>query len=240
MRAALGCAAAVAALVLLARESIREDAAPAAIRPVKPAVLVAPAAVWHAVADPESRFTVDLPELKQLPKVTGARLHANGGREDKLIYGIFESERPYLRVALFDGPPENDRPGSFFLDLARRAGEAGLGVVRSGRTSTAETKLGPIEFAEVVLADGLERTCLAFRLANVAGFSAHGWHCAGAEPQQRADPACLIDRLAVLPNADDGRLKALFREADRRRDPGCGASADPKRKTASTAPIRNF
>jgi hypothetical protein len=232
IRAGLGCAAAITAMVLLAREGLREDTAPPAIRPVKPAVLVAPSPVWQGIANPKPHYAIDLPELKALPQAHEARRHANGGREDKLVHGVFESDRPYLRLALFRGPPEADRPASFFLDLARRAGEAGLAVVRSGRTAAVETKLGLLETTEVVLADAFERTCLALRLRHSEiGLSAYGWHCAG-EALERSEPVCLIDRLAVLPAAEDQPLKVLFAQAERRRNPICGPFAEPKRKAA--------
>jgi hypothetical protein len=232
IRAGLGCAAAIAALVILAREGMREEAAPTAIQPVKPAVLVAPAPAWQAIANPRPHYAIDLPELKALSQAHEARRHANGGREDKLVYGVFESDRPYLRIALFRGPREADRPASFFLDLARRAGEAGLAVVRSERAATLETKLGLLEAAEIVLSDSVERRCLAFRLQHAEiGFSAHGWRCP-AETHEHAIPACLIDRLAVLPAAEDAPLKILFAQAERRRNPICGPSLEPKRKTA--------
>jgi hypothetical protein len=231
IRACLGSAAAILALVLIAQERVREDSASTPIRPVHPAVVVAPAPSWQPVANPKPHYALDLAELKTLPQTIEARRHASGGREDKLVYGVFESERPYLRLALFRGPREVDRPVSFFLDLARRAGEAGLAVVRSGRAATAATKLGLIETVEVVLADSFERPCLAFRLQHAEiGFSAHGWHCSGSAPQERSDPVCLIDRLTVLPAADQA-LKVLFTQAERRRNPVCGPFADTKRKT---------
>src|ERR687895_1275188 len=76
LRAGLGCAPAIAALFLLAREGVREDAAPAAIQRIKPAVLVAPAPLWQAIADPKAHYAVDLPELKALPQAHEARRHA--------------------------------------------------------------------------------------------------------------------------------------------------------------------
>jgi hypothetical protein len=231
IRAGLGCAAAIAALVLLAREGVREGAPPPAIRPVRPTVLVAPAPIWQTIANPKPQYAVDLAELKALPQAHEARRHANGGREDKLAYGIFESDRPYLRLALFRGPREADRPASFFLDLARRAGEAGLAVIRRGQTAAVETKLGSLETAEVVLSDSFERGCLAFRLQHAEiGFSAHGWHCPGEAPE-RSEPGCLIDRLAMLPAAEDAALKVLFAQAERRQNPSCGPYAAAKSKS---------
>ena len=233
VRTGLGAAAAIVALVLLAREGMRRDADPAPIRAVRPAVLVAPAPVWQTIPQSKPHYAIDLPELRALPHTSGARRQANGGREDKLVYGLFESDGPYLRLALFRGPKEESRSASFFLDLARRAGEAGLAVVRNGRPFTVQTKLGALEAAEVVFSDSLERPCLAFRLHHAAtGFSAHGWHCDASGTQQRLEPVCLIDRLAVLPAAEDPLLKVLFAEAERRRNPICGPVPEAKRKTA--------
>lgn len=231
IRTGLAAAAAIAVLALIAREAPRPAVEPAPIRAVPPAALVAPAPLWTAIPEPKPHYAVDLPQLKSLPQIHEARRHANGGREDKLVYGVFESEQPYLRLAVFRGPHEAERPASFFLDLARRAGEAGLAVVRSGLAATVPTKLGALETAEVVLSDAFERPCLAFRLRHdETGVAAHGWYCAPAEPRAAFEPACLVDRLAALPAAGDAALKAAFARADRRRNPGCDPRPAPRRK----------
>jgi hypothetical protein len=232
LRASLGCAVAIAALSLLARETGQDKALPAASRPIRPAVLVAPAPVWQAIPGAKANYALDLAELASLPQTHEARRHAGGGREDKLVFGVFESDRPYLRLALFRGPQDSEHPASFFLDLARRAGEAGLAVVRSGRTGLVATKLGPLEAAEVVLSDSVERACLAFRLRpGEIGFSAQGWSCAGGGPEISFDARCLIDSLALLPTAEDPALRVLFAQAERKRSPGCGAPAETKPRT---------
>lgn len=231
IRTAIAAAAAIMALVLIAREGMRPALEPAPIREVRPAMLVAPTPVWTAIPAPKPHYAVELPQLKALPQIHEARQHANGGREDKLVYGVFESDEPYLRLAVFRGAREADRPASFFLDLARRAGEAGLAVVRSGRATAVSTKLGTLETADIVLADSFERACLAFRLQHAEiGLSAHGWYCAPAESRGLSDPACLLDRLTVLPAVDDQPLKTLFAQAERRRNPACAPPPAPKRK----------
>lgn len=228
LRAAVAACAAIAALVLVAREGLRHEEAPP--RPVRPAVLVAPAPAWTAIPEAKPHYAIDIARLKALPQIHEARRHANDGREDKLVYGVFESDQPYLRLALFRGPRE-ERPASFFLDLARRAGEAGLAVVRSGPSTMIATKLGPVEIAEAVLADAFERPCLGFRLRpEEEGLALHGWYCAAAEQEGLSDAACLIDRLVLLPAADDLLLKALFAQADRRRNPACQPPPTPRRK----------
>jgi len=97
------------------------------------------------------------------------------------------------------------------------------------------TKFGDIEAAEVMLADGLERRCLAFRVQHAnSRFSGHGWYCGASSvrsPEPR-EPACLIDGLKLQGAAEDQALKALFAEAERRRVDGCGPRlADGRRKT---------
>jgi hypothetical protein len=235
VRTALACAAAVAALTLLAREGTRVPAEPA---PVRTAVLVAPAPAWAAIPQAKPHYALDAPELRPLPRTFEARRRADGGREDKLAHGTFESETAYLRLAVFRGPAEPEPGRSFFIDLARRAGEAGLGVLRTGRPESVATKLGAIETAEAVLADGLERPCRAFRLRHEAGLSLHGWHCAAGgsaagEAPGPAEIACLVDRLALLPAAEDPGLKALFGQAEKRRSEGCPARAGEGKRGSS-------
>jgi len=230
LRTTLGSAAIVLALALLAHQPPQEPAP----RPVPAAILVAPPPAWQPLADAKPRYAVDAPALKGLAQGFEARRHANGGREDKLVYGVFEGDEPYLRLAVFRGPDEAGAPRSFFIDLARRAGEAGLGVIRTARPATVATKLGTLEAAEIVLADGLERPCQAFRLRSETGLSLHGWHCAaGGQAPDRAEVACLVDRLAVLPSADDAALNAVFAQAERRRGEGCPPrTSEIKRKSA--------
>src|SRR3954471_909891 len=189
LRTTLGSAAIVLALALLAHEPPQEPAP----RPVPTAVLVAPPPAWQRLADAKPRYALDAPGLQGLAQGFEARRHANGGREDKLVYGVFEADEPYLRLAVFRGPDEAGAPRGFFIDLARRAGEAGLGVMRTARPATVATKLGTLEAAEIVLADGLERPCQAFRLRREAGLSRQGWPGAGGgQAPARAGVPCLV------------------------------------------------
>jgi hypothetical protein len=232
LRTALGAAATVLGLALLARESGHEEAS--APRRVPPAALVAPLAQWQPLAEAKPRFTVEAPEFRALPRGFEARRRAGGGREDKLVHGTFESGDAYLRLTVFRGPLEPE--ASFFIELARRAGEAGLGVLRTGRPSSIRTKLGPLETAEAVLADGIERPCRAFRLRHEAGLSLHGWHCAasgsaGAEAPRLAEAACVVDRLAIVAG-DDPDLKAVFAEAQKHHADGCPQAGEGKRRNS--------
>src|SRR4051812_8719991 len=230
LRTTLGSAAIVLALALLAHQPPQEPAP----RPVPAAILVEPPPAWQPLADAKPRYAVDAPTLKGLAQGFEARRHANGGRAGKLVYGVFEGDEPHLRPAVFRGPQEAGAPRGVFIDLAGRAGEAGLGVMRTGRPATVATKLGTLEAAETVLADGLERPCQAFRLRSEAGLSLHGWHCAaGGQAPERAEIACLVDRLVALPSADDPTLNTVFAQAERRRGEGCPPrTSEMKRKSA--------
>ena len=233
LRTALGAAAAILCLALIARERAPEETP--APQPVRPAVLVAPPAQWQPLADARPRFSIDAPELKALPRGFEARRRADGGREDKIVHGTFESEDAYLRLAVFRGPAEPQ--AGFFIELARRAGEAALGVLRTGRPDSVATKLGTLETAEAVLADAFARPCRAFRLRHEAGLSLHGWHCAaggsaaGGEAPAPAETACLVDRLTFVAT-DDPDLKAVFMQAERRRTESCPRAGEAKRRNS--------
>jgi hypothetical protein len=234
IRSALGSAVVVMGLVELAQTGVRTPEAPPEPAPVRQAVVTAPPAPWRTIERAAPSFSVERPELKDLPFGFEARRHTSGGREDKLVFGVFESEAPYARLALFQGGRDPGAKPGFFMDLARRAGEAGLAVVRSAQPVPVATKFGDIEAAEVVLADSLERRCLAFRFrAGEPGLAGHGWYCGGsaAAPEPRA-LACLIDGLKLRPGAEAQGLDDVFAEADRRRGDGCGPRlAEGPRKT---------
>jgi hypothetical protein len=235
VRSALGSAVVVMGLVELAQTGVRMPAVHLRPAPIGQAIVTAPPAPWRLIERAAPSFSVERAELKDLPFGFEARQHVSGGREDKLVFGVFESEALYVRLALFQGGRDPGAKPGFFMDLARRAGEAGLAVVRSAQPSPLATKFGDIEAAEVVLADGLERRCLAFRVQHAdSRFSGHGWYC-GASSVRSPEPrelACLIDGLKLQGVAEDQALKALFAEAERRRVDGCGPRlADGRRKT---------
>lgn len=213
---------AIAGLVYFAREDqADETGAPQA---VTPPVLIAPAPIWKPIPDSPALYALD----KALgPAAAEARLHASGGREDTLTLGTIGDAR-YVRVALMQGYSEPTR--SFFVDLARRAAEAGLSVARNTQSRTVRTKFGPVEAATVTLVAATEQSCLAFRFADGDNnFGFHGWLCgAVAQTADDAQLACFVDRIA-LAGGDYPTLKALFARAERNRLDACSPAA----KTAS-------
>jgi hypothetical protein len=191
----------IAILVAFAREDARD---PAETPPVVPRpILSAPQPAWRPATAIAPLYALDEARF-------AVRLHPELGREDAAVVGALGEDGPHLRLVLRRGSPP--RPSSFFVDLARRAGEVGLSVARSGRAEVVPTRLGPADAAEAVLVGAVERTCLAFRSENrEVGWSAAGWLCGPAgRPATPERLACLLARLALAPAADDPALAALF------------------------------
>jgi hypothetical protein len=180
---------------------------------------------WSIVSRPLEAFSLVLADAPRETRRYEARRHANGrGREDSLSLGSFDEPGAYIRVSLYRPGPEAGESGTLFLDLARRAAEAGLSVERSAVSTTMGSKFGPIEVADVLL-EGTQagRACLAFRHLSVdPDFRISGWSCGGAgRPVDRVQLACQLDRLNLLSGADDKPLRALFLAAERNRDASC-------------------
>ena len=104
-------------------------------------------------------------------------------------------EPRYARVSLSEGIPMVAR--SFYVDIVRRAAEAGLAVERNAQTSMLATKFGAIESAAVTLAGPTEQNCQAFRfLDGETGFGFQGWLCGSDSQPVETKPACLLHRRA--------------------------------------------
>jgi hypothetical protein len=149
-----------------------------------------------------------------------AREHMSGGREDTLTFGSF-GDLGYGRISLVQGFTEPAR--SFFVDIVRRAAEAGLSVARDAPSRPVPTKFGPMEAGAVTLAGAAEQNCQAFRFADAeASFAFQGWLCGSdAHPVEPGHLACLVDRI-TLRVADNPSVKAIFAKAERQRLPACG------------------
>ena len=88
------------------------------------------------------------------------------------------------------------------------------------------TKFGPVETADMaLLGAGGEHHCSAWRIvADEQDLRVTGWLCGPqGKPVERTTLACLVDRLQLSPAQTDAGLRAFFRDADRRRTPGCPA-----------------
>jgi hypothetical protein len=234
LRLCLGSGAVTAALVVLARQP-----EPAILdypeRPViDEAPLRAPPPLWQPIAQPAALFGLDVPDLQGLPFAYEARREGDEAREDTLTFGSAEADaRPYARLVVQHSAQPEPRGSSFFVDLARRAADAGLAVARSAPASGLSTKFGVADVADVALSGNTERACLGFRLSHADSvFRLGGWLCGPGGQPARRQLACLIDGLSLRGN--DTGLRALFAQAERQRDPAC---APPARVAEAPKPI---
>lgn len=205
----------VAALAYFAKNAPRKEGS-GSPKTIPSSVLMAPAPIWRPVPA-SGTFAIE----KISARVTQeSREHTHGGREDTLMLGAFGDSR-HARIVLAQNVTE--RPRSFFVDLVRRAAEAGLSVTRNAQSRMVVTKFGPVEAAAVTLAGQAEQNCQAFRFADEeAGFGLHGWLCGSdSQPVDEAQAGCLVDSLALAGNAGSPSLKALFAQAEKRRSAPC-------------------
>ncbi len=207
----------IGGLVYLARQ--KENETQVATRTGVPSsVLIAPAPIWSPVAATPALYAVE--------KASGnvsieARQHTSGAREDTLTLGRFGEER-HARLTLIQSSTEP--PRSFFVDIVRRAAQAGLAVSRNAQSRMIATKFGPVEAAAMTLVGKGEQDCQTFRFADRdSGFGIQGWMCS-ASALDDAQLACFIDGIA-LGHAASPSLKALFARAERSRTEACGPGA---------------
>lgn len=181
-------------------------------------VLTAPAPMWNPLPQAAALYGF---EKSTLPVTFEARQHTNGAREDNLMLGRFGDAR-HARITLLQGSTEPAR--SFFIDIVRRAAQAGLAVSRNAQSRMITTKFGALEAAVVTLTGPREQECQAFRFPqNEAGFGFEGWLC-GTTPVDEAQLACFIDGLG-LASAASPSVKAVFARAEGSRIEACGSAA---------------
>jgi hypothetical protein len=218
----------IAVLVYFAREERSRTLPQGEPGAVPASVLVAPPPPWRPLPQAAPAYALDKPFA---PPAFSARINAAGGREDTFVLGRFGDPR-HGRISLIQGDAGTERR-SFFVDIVRRAAEAGLSVTRNAQSRMATTKFGPVEMAEVTLAGATEQTCQAFRFADPeTAFGFHGWLC-GTEARSvdETQAACFIDRIAL--SGQEGLvLKALFAQAERNRSEACALAA----RTAALSP----
>jgi hypothetical protein len=234
LRMSLMSGVAVFGLVILAQEQQAVDPEPETGF-VPQAVLVAPPPAWQTIPQPSALYALVGTE-GALPHALAARRHSTGGREDRLQFGS-PGEPGYGLVSLVRGIREG-QAGSFYVDMVRRAAEAGLSVARSGQAARLDTKFGPVETAPLVLAGAAEQACLAFRFSDgELAFGFAGWLCGSEGRGVQADQlACFLDRLALAKGGDDPALRILFAQADERRSQACAPVARlPAQKVKAAA-----
>lgn len=225
-----GAGAALAGMVF-----IGGDPGDAPLRGALPTHVYADEPIWIEIARPFQLYDLSAPDFARQPQAYEARRHRDGGgREDILTLGAFAGPGPYLRLTLHRRGGEPAPPASFFVDLARRGAEAGLGLSRSGQPAALSTRFGPVETSETALADAHDERagCLAFRFAlGDDVLHASGFACGGDKPMERATLACILDRLDLMASGEDRALRDAFAPSELKRDPACG----PKARARSAA-----
>jgi hypothetical protein len=183
-------------------------------------------------------FNLPAPELAKLEKRYEARRHRlGGGRQDFLAFGNPAGPGPYLRLDLYRPGQEEVADATFFVELARRAAEAGLSIVRSAPPEALTTRFGVFELADMSLATGKAETgtpCLGFRNAaanaelRMAGFFCPNPNSSEKRLDARMTLGCLIDRLDLNIAGEDRALAAFFAASEMRRSPACaGVRLEP-------------
>ncbi len=224
---------AVAALIVLAKQPEAPLSGAPIWAAVEPAPTTAPQPNWEPVTLSAPAYAIAAPDLQELPLAYEARRDREGAREDVLTFGTVEdASRLYARVVARQAPASGE--ARFYIDLARRAAEAGLAVARSAPATGLATKFGPAEVADVALSGAADRACLAFRLSRPeVAWRIGGWLCgAGGEPPSGRQLTCIIDGLS-LRSAENAALGGLFTDAERHRDPSC---APPPRVAEAMKP----
>ncbi len=183
-----------------------------------------PAAGWVAASEEQPAFRLDpLPQLpgtaalRGLMAMTGAvegvRHASGGGRDDALIIGDAGQAGPLLRLSLYRPGSEPQPGGSFFVDVARRAGEAGMWVERFAPLPSLETRLGPVDVALARFGGHAgARSCVTFKqMRSQPDLRLSGWICLdGDAPPAPEAAACVIDAVRWQRDQDEPQIAALF------------------------------
>lgn len=188
--------------------------------------------LWKSVAAPIAGFHLEAPELDRSTMRYRARIHADGARQDILVWGGQAVEAPRRRLPVYGALAIELYPGTLpdretlYLDSARRAALVATSVERMGESIGLETKFGVFETADATLSNETgRRSCLAFRhVADAVPFQVHGWFCGAPDrPIDRSALGCMLDRIDILSAGKDQALRSYFAAVERARKP-CGTA----------------
>ena len=179
----------------------------------------APAPVWIDLTDASPRYMLrrETPFGSE-PTFYSARRHAaGGGRLDQMVFGSSGVDAATLRLSIYQPLDEPRGAGSFWLEMARRAGEAGLALERAPSEPEAlPTRLGAFEFGDIVARSGQTTlSCAGFRqISRSPDLTISGLACFGGQvldaKAMRAVVTCALEGVSLAPGEDDMALKAFF------------------------------
>lgn len=192
-----------------------------------PAPDPAPAPAWFEDAQGARLFAIQANAFGAAPAFHHTRRQATGpGRIEQLAFGSPDPGSPHLRLSLFRAGEEAGASVSFWLEMARRAGEAGLSLEKAAAVpDVAPTRLGAFHVGALRVrgAEGA-RTCLGFRHeASAPLLVISGLGCMDAGERETRDAlVCALEGLTIADPAADREAAAFFARA-RARAPECRA-----------------
>jgi hypothetical protein len=200
------------------------------------AALVAPPPRWEPFPEASPLFALRSVDGVLQP-ADNIRRHRSGARQDSLVFGS-PGDEGHARLTLVRGL--DDAPASFFVEMARLAGDAGLAITRSRQGFVVATKFGPFEAGGITVFGPAKQDCIAFRFAEASvNLRMSGWICGSEErPADDGHLICFIDHLALMPHADDAALRALFAQAESRQNPACAPAAPIARREDTVTAAR--
>ncbi len=221
IRFGAGAAALAVAMAALAslwgefaeRRPWREAAHEAAAEPT-----VAPASAWRELPDAARRFVLRNHLFGLEPDFYAARRNAvGGGRLDQMAFGSPFTDGPYLRVNFYTPADEPVAAASFWLEMARRSGEAGFAIERApSAPDLVSTRLGAFEVGALrAVGPGGARSCLGFRLQSPhPNLIISGLACIARDASEvalaREALLCALEAISVAGPNDDLELMAFF------------------------------
>lgn len=221
---AVALAVAVAALASTYAGYFERQRSTADVRQAEPVV----ASVWADMPDAERRFLITGNLFGREPNFYVARRNlAGGGRLDQLAFGGGDDATPHLRISIYRPLDEPMGGVSFWLEMARRAGEAGLALERAQPVpALVRTRLGAFEVGALTTIGGeTTRYCLGFRQRSdrpalvISGVACLGG--AASDPVfSREALVCALEAIALRDTDGDAELKAYFEGSEPR---SCGA-----------------
>lgn len=215
-------AAAVAVAVVALWSTFGDRPGRALVASGEGAPATAPPLAWIELPDAAPRYLLKRDSVfpSQASFYSVRRNVAGGGRLDQMAFGSPGGDGPSLRLSIYRPLDEPRGGASFWLEMARRAGEAGLALERAPPVpDTLPTRLGAFEYGDLVARSG-ERalSCGGFRLvASRPDLTISGLACFGG---QAVDPGvmrravtCALEGVSLAPGADDENdlaLRAFF------------------------------
>ncbi len=191
---------------------------PAAARP-------APSNQWVDIVKPLPFYDLAGSEFGKDARLEARRHRTGGGRVDTLTFGSpADDQKPWMRLSMYRVGGEQPDALSFFVEMARRAAEAQIGIVRSAAPDSMPTRFGEFEASDMTLATRQgEKSCVGFRFGpERSDFRMSGIACGtAARPVDRAILYCTIDRLDLLSAGEDKAMRSFFAEAEAHRGKGC-------------------